>query len=331
MICNKKIIIYSLIAVLLGTVAYFSFNRLSSADCTSIEKFDSLTGTCYYNCTSDYDCANKAKKVDVELNSYFADAETKRSGQSNGQASPTMPTSKVEKKLLTKAFTGSETSGSVYTVNENLSLMPKPSTSDLRLWQLFSRIVGKDELAKYIQSFEVFDDSNSDSAASVWQSQSPGKWHVNVNAAYIEDKKDLIYTMVHEYGHIISLNSMQIDGNIQGSCPRLALSEGCAKQTSYINAYYNKFWRQYGSDAPADEGQNQNEVQKFFDQNRGSFVSEYAANNYTEDWAETWATFVTKAKTNGDQVKDKKVQTMYEYPALVRERDRIRVQIAASL
>lgn len=306
------------------------FTRVSPSDCTKVEKYDAQTGSCYYDCTSDQDCAVKAKAVDDELNGFFNGAKTKVTKQSDSGVAPALPSTSDDTKPITKAFTGSETNGTVYTVSKQLVITPTLIKSDKVLWDLFSRVVGKDDL-RYIQSFEVFNDGNNDSAASVWQSQSPGKWHVNVNAAYKNEKKDLVHTMVHEYGHIVSLNSTQVKGNVESTCPYLKLDEGCADQSSYINAFYDQSWKKYGKDVPANEGQVANDVSDFYNNHQTAFVSEYAATNYGEDWAESWAAFVTQAQPKGTQEKDKKVLFFYGYPELVTNRDRIRVQIANSL
>jgi hypothetical protein len=331
MVKKQKIIRGSILLVLIGIGLFAAQTRLKSRDCTNIEKYDVLTGSCYYICTSDQDCAEKASKVDAELNTFFADSQTKKSKQYNGQSAPTAPTSSDNTQLMTKAFTGTETNGTVYTVTKELTLKPAPSKSDMQAWNLFANIVGREDLAKYIQSFEVFEDQGNDTAASVWQSQTAGKWHVNVNAAYQNDKKDLIHTMVHEYGHIVSLNNTQIDGNVTGACPNLNLDEGCAKQSSYINSLHLRFWQRYGNNVPSDGGKDQNEVQDFYQQHKEDFVSEYAATNYGEDWAETWAAFITQPKPSGTQEKDKKVSSFYDFPSLVSLRDRVRVQVAANL
>lgn len=305
-------------------------SRMPPSDCTSLEQYDVLSGSCYYECSTGQDCAGKASKVDAALNTYFDGAKSQISTKSN-QQSPVAPTtsSVSSTKQLTREFTGSETNGKIYTVNANLLLLPKPSDHDEKLWNLFKRIAGNDDIRKYIQSFEVFNDTKNDSAASVWTSQTPGKWHVNVNAAYDSDSKDLIHTMVHEYGHIVSLNNTQVPA-IEGVCPRLTLPEGCANQAAYIQAFYTKFWDKYGYDKPQDMGSNTEAVTAFYEDHRDSFVSDYAATNYGEDWAESWAAFVTGSKPVANTEKAKKVQFFYDYPGLVAARNRIRLEIASS-
>jgi hypothetical protein len=324
----KRIVIILTALLLIGAI-YFTFIRMQPSDCTSVEKYDSLTGQCYYECNDDKDCADKAAKIDAELNAFFDGSQTKISQKEHTQEKPKQPTSTYTE-VISKDFTGSETDGSVYTVQQDYSLKPTPSTEDKNLWDLFVRVAGKEDIGKYVQSFEVFKDDNNDTAASVWQSQTPGKWHVNVNAAFANDKKDLVHTMVHEYGHILSLNSTQVTG-VQGACPRLSLSEGCSNEQSYINAFHSSFWKKYGDDIPSNDGENQDEVQDFYNKNPSAFVSDYSATNITEDFAESWAIFVTTGKPNGGDEKDKKVRFFYDNATLSARRNEIRINIAKDI
>lgn len=319
------------VIIVLVAGGLFWFTRLNASDCTSLERYDAVTGSCFFECTTDEDCAAKAKAVEDEIDQFFTGSQSKVTKKTDSQPTSKSQTSAGNTELITKDDTGSETNGTIYTVAKDLTLAPKPSANDQKLWDLFLSVAGKDDVLGYIQSFEVFDDSNNDSAASVWQSQTAGKWHVNVNAAFQDDKKDLAHTMVHEYGHIVSLNNTQVKGEVGGSCPFLQLDEGCANQASYINAFYDRFWKKYGEDVPSDQGQNQDEVSDFYNASPSSFVTEYAATNYGEDWAESWAIFVTRVKPTGNQEKDQKVNFFYNYPELVNTRNRIRVQIANSL
>ncbi|MBP9667487.1 hypothetical protein KBD87_01600, partial [Candidatus Saccharibacteria bacterium] len=219
----------------------------------------------------------------------------------------------------------------VYTVSTTGQLLPTPTEHDQQLWDLFVRIASIDTINERLASFEIFNDASNDSAASVWQSESNReKWHMNVNAAFEDDQKDLIHTMVHEYGHIVSLNTSQVR-TTQGSCPRLELPEGCTKQGSYIDSFNQKFWAQYGTNAPEDYGSDQGQVDAFYNASPDSFVTEYAATNMVEDFAESWAYFVLRSKPSDDSEKSQKIRFMYEFKELVRERDRIRTQIRSDL
>lgn len=321
-----RILILSIFGICIMGAGYLSFTRLSSADCTSVEKYDALSGACYYDCSNDEECAAKEKQVDAELAAFFSGSEAKLSKTSEGSRKPS---AQPKGGLLNAAYTGTETKGKIYTV-EGTQLRPEPSEQDRELWNLFVSVAGKDDTGRYIQSFEVFNDDQNDSAASVWQSQEVGKWHVNVNSAYVDNRKDLVHTMIHEYGHIVSLNATQV-ARVDGVCPRLELSEGCANDGAYIKLFKEKFWNNYGEDVPSDEGENLDEVAGFYGRHKSSFVTEYAASNFVEDFAESWTSFVIDNKPKGSEVKDQKVTFFYDQKQLVDMRNRIRTSVAKDI
>lgn len=247
---KKALIGVSILALLLAGL--FSYRQLVlSGECTSVEKYDVVRDECYFDCETDEECEKLSKQVDAELNEAFKDS--KYAGSENAKPAPhstsdaEAPASKpADGKLFTTETTGSETKGKVYTVQPDGSLLPTPSAEHKQLWDFFVRIVSRDAVVRSVASFEVFSDGNNDSAASVWRSQDPAKWHMNLNAAYKDDKKDLVHTLVHEYGHIVTLSGDQVPA-VGGACPRLELAEGCANANSYIQGFYTRFWKKYGA------------------------------------------------------------------------------------
>jgi hypothetical protein len=339
---KHKVVTFFTIATLLiigGTVAYYSAGRLSHKDCTSYEKYDSLRGECYFECETDDECAEIAAKVDAELNKFFEGSKSKISNkkpetppapesskpvEKSAQQPPSpaeakAPTSKpnttaAAPKTYTSDETGSETNGKIYTVTTDQQLYPKPSDGDNKLWELFRSIATNQTIKDRLETFEVFNDASNDSAASVWESSTPGKWHMNVNAAFADDRKDLIHTMVHEYGHIVTLDTTQVD-KTNGACPVLTVPEGCVKSGSVLAEFHNAFWAGYSSTDGADYSADR-------------FVSEYAASNTVEDLAETFAYFVLRPKPEGTAIKDQKIQKLYSFQNLVNIRNRIRATLA---
>lgn len=337
---KKRTLLFATLGALLvlGGV-WWQFFRLNPEDCTSIERYDSVTGSCYYDCTSDQDCAAKAEKVDAELNAYFEGSvakvvpkKPKAPQQTTEPSSAQTPSGTgTTDKQYSLSDTGSETNGKVYTVTSTQDLSPTPSARDAELWQLFVRVASKQTIGERLISFEVFDDGNNDSAASVWQSQdNPAKWHMNVNAAFMNDKKDLIHTMVHEFGHIVTLNMTQVE-RAGGVCPRFEIPEGCTKAGSYLATFEARFWQKYGTGTPANYGENQDEVMQFYQGKETAFVTDYAASNPVEDLAETWAYFVLRARPTDASEKSQKILSLYDYPELVQLRDRIRANVGTEL
>ena len=112
------------------------------------------------------------------------------------------------------------------------------------------------------------------------------------------------------------------------SCPTYFPGEGCAKPTSYINAFYDRFWSQYEDqvadlEAIQDEDAYQDAIYAFYQQHPGEFVTDYAATNPGEDIAESWTAFILQTKPTGNSIADQKVLFFYDYPELVRLRGQI--------
>ncbi len=318
----------------------FASTRLAASDCTRYEQYDALMGECYFDCETDAECEAIASKVDAELNGYFAGSKTKIDTKNTGEkapqvaistaTTPAVDASDAPVKQLTKADTGSETNGKIYTVSASQGLSPKPDVSTLELWTLFGRVASRDVVKQRIESFEVFDDSDNGTAAAVWASHTSGKWHVSVNAAYQNDRKDLIHTMVHEYGHIATLNDTQVEQTAGSACPRLSLPEGCSRDGSVVGEFERQFWAKYGGISTNWDRTDQ-DAATLYAKHTDAFVSEYAATNPVEDLAETFATFVLSEKPAVTTEKDQKVLFLYNSALMTSERTRIRAALAAEL
>ncbi len=342
---NTRWIAVAIVAfVVLGGLYWWQGSRgdMTAADCTSYEQYDEQNGECYFECDTESQCSAIAAKVDAELNGYFEGSQSKITPTKPKTQLPTQPEQPSQvptpptpqdssTKQLSLDDTGSETRGTLYTVTPNQELAPTPSAQDAELWQLFTRVASKQTIGERLLSFEVFSDGNNGSAASVWQSeQDPAKWHMNVNAAFMDDKKDLIHTMVHEFGHIVTLNTTQVE-RAGGVCPRFEIPEGCTKSGSYLATFEARFWQKYGANAPANYGENQDEVMQFYQGKENAFVTDYAASNPVEDLAETWAYFVLRARPADTSEKSQKILSLYDYPELVQQRDRIRANLGNEL
>lgn len=318
---TPKVLIIGIVTIVV--IGFVFIRWQGAASCTSIEKYDVLNGQCYFECDSDQQCQKLSKQVDAELNQNFAQSQTKTAPKKPAPV-PTLS----HGDLYNSTSTGSETKGTIYTVNPH-GIQPSPTIAHQNLWQLVNTLIGRDVAQQRLLSFEVFDDANNETAAAVWRSDNPAKWHMSVNQAFAsQDKKDLIRTVIHEYGHILTLSDNQV-GEVQGACPRLQLSEGCASGSSYINSYYDQFWKNYDLTAGQAGELSQSDAASLYASEPQAFVSEYASTNIAEDIAESFADFVVKAKPTGSAIKDQKTRFFYNYPELVSLRERMRSAAAA--
>ena len=210
----------------------------------------------------------------------------------------------------------------------------EPDAVAEELWGRFSTIMGPD--AARIRSFAVYSDPDSSSLASVWRDEKrTAFWHADVNAAFIDDRDELVHTLVHEFGHILTLSDDQVPV-LSGACPTFEMVEGCPGADTAVAEFQKRFWAPYGESVPANEGEDDDEVESFF-LDHGSydtFVTRYAATNPVEDLAESWAEYVLSDQPgvslrdpSGQEESSQKVAFFAEFPALAAQRDRIRTAL----
>ena len=198
-----------------------------------------------------------------------------------------------------------------------------------------------------VSQYIIFTDGGENTLAAVDQTPNDlTHWIVEVDVADLDNKDALLFTLIHEYAHLLTLNDSQvnIDQNIYNDPANLALLEsrtaacpnyftggGCSHPNSYVNAFYRRFWvdinpewkkidaLQYADDLnPYYAG-----LYNFYLKHQDQFIDDYATTHPTEDIAESFAYFVFSPKPTGTSIKDRKVLFFYEYPELVALRQSI--------
>ena len=214
-----------------------------------------------------------------------------------------------------------------FEVASNLQAFQADTEKHERMWELFARLVPTDQL-QYFKEFEIMYGNHellgyvaplNDNDLSSW------KMGLAIEAATgletIDLQNDFVYTMIHEYAHVLTLNNTQVTVGMN-NCPNFHTGEGCAKQNSYINRIFDLGWADI-----YDEFQNTNNPDNFYFKYEDRFVTDYAASNPGEDIAEVFTTFVVSDNApTGNTIADQKVKLMYEYPELVELRDHMRMQ-----
>jgi hypothetical protein len=207
----------------------------------------------------------------------------------------------------------------------------EPDAVVSEVWDVYVAVAG-DDIAR-MDMFGVFDDPDDTVMASVWRDTKSGKtWALDVNLAFADDRDELESTLVHEFGHVLSLSLDQVS-SAEGSCPTIEMEEGCAHDDSYIAAFTERFWPDEDS---WPDGDDSSAVDQYFRDNGSwsSFVSRYAATSPLEDFAESWAAYVdadhpghSPRDDDGASVRGQKVLFFEDYPDLVAQRDRIRTAL----
>lgn len=218
-----------------------------------------------------------------------------------------------------------------------------------RVWNYFTSLV-PEQNRQMITNYSILTDGKDNILAAVAQTgANPRNWVLEVDIADANDYGNLTFTMIHEFGHILTLNADQVppDLNVFNNpgnkdvyqqealkCSSYFSGEGCSKSDSYMNQFYQRFWGDIYPewsqiDQIDDIGLYYEKLNEFYKNHEDRFVSEYASTNPGEDIAETWAHFVLAPKPTGNTAADQKVLFFYEHPELVQLRAEILTRLCA--
>ncbi len=213
-------------------------------------------------------------------------------------------------------------------VSEDFLPYQQDEGTHFKMWEYYTTLIPA-QYRNYITEFVVFHGQN-DVAGYVEpiDENNLGAWRMALsidaigNLNQVDITEDFAYLIVHEYAHVLTLNTTQVDvGGSENSCPNFHTGEGCSKQGSYINQLFELGWADIYEEY-LDYGDN---LDAFYNKYRDRFVTDYAATNPGEDIAEVFSVFVVENNyPSGNQIKDQKVKLMYEFPELVTMRDQIR-------
>jgi hypothetical protein len=218
-----------------------------------------------------------------------------------------------------------------------------------RVWDYFVALIPADERSM-LGGYVILTDGRGNILGAVAQISRPGLWALEIDIADSRDARNLTYTFLHEFGHLLTLNADQVppskaifnnpeDNQLfereAAACSQYFPGEGCSRASSYINVFFNQFWTDIYDkwieiDREVDEQAYQRRLEDFYNEYQDRFVSDYAVTSPEEDIAETWSYFVLGPKPDGRDIADQKVLSFYNYPELVRLRDNILGNLCAA-
>jgi len=253
--------------------------------------------------------------------------------------------------LVTYIVSGDKISDPYYEhVKPDLKDEQKDSIKHQHIWDYFTALIPADRRAA-IGEYSIMTDGKDGALAAVSQTlKDPNAWALEVDIADSHDYYNLTFTLVHEFGHLLTLGPDQVPPDVAvfvnpddddlylkevSACPQYFPGEGCANADSYINAYYRQFWADiYEEWNKINLEENDDayyaRLDEFYYKYEDQFVTDYAATNPEEDMAETWAFFVLGPKPAGDTIAGKKILFFYQYPELVQLREEILNNLCAS-
>jgi hypothetical protein len=218
------------------------------------------------------------------------------------------------------------------------------------IWNYFASLIPAEERA-FVTEFSILSDGRNNILAGVSPTyNNPSEWTLKVDVVDATDPYSLTYTLLHEFGHFLTLKPSQVPPDSQvfynpddeaiyeqalAACPRYFTGEGCSNAGSYIDEFFTRFWSSFyeewqevnktsGEDAQRDL------LDDFYNVYRDQFLTNYAATGPEEDIAESWTYFILSPKPEPTSIANEKILFFYEYPELVALREEILNRLCAS-
>ncbi|NCP87232.1 MAG: hypothetical protein CO094_01130 [Anaerolineae bacterium CG_4_9_14_3_um_filter_57_17] len=239
--------------------------------------------------------------------------------------------------LVTYTISGDEILNPVkQPVSSALKPYQQDEASQRRVWDYFANVIPP-EYRPLLTQYIIFSDGEANILASVAQSDNdPNLWVLRVDIVDAADPKELTYTLVHEYAHLLTLNPKQVppsmpifnhpeNGSVYeqeaAKCDTYFPGEGCSDPDSYINQFVNTYWNDIYDewaqlDSVGDEQDYYDALDAFYKKYQDQFVSDYAPTDPAEDIAESFSFFVLSPRPAGNTIAEKKLLFFYQYPEL---------------
>jgi hypothetical protein len=213
-----------------------------------------------------------------------------------------------------------------------------------RIWNFYIAVIPP-ELRSTIKTFIIFTDGPEETTAWVSR-ESPAEGYSQVGFDLLDASYPplLADTLVHETAHLLTLSSAQVpydeahphyyDEGRENffECEQYVADGGCSLPTSYVNLFYQKFWKDSYAEwwQVNEKAQNTDTsdeywelIEEFYDEHDDWFLNSYAATDVEEDMAESFAFFVLNPKPTARWIYEQKINFYYDFPELVEYRRQI--------
>jgi hypothetical protein len=299
-------------------------------DCFDDEEYDAVDQVCYLACEDDDSCQEIEGGFGAWLGGFFDaivgsvyDLGASETGE------PFVTYMIIDSQIESPTFGEAAT--------DEQAEMQENEAQHVEMWAEFTRIIPSEQRS-LITQFGVFSDGEEETLAFVQPiDATPTNWMLAMDPVDTKDKNELTYTLVHEFGHILTLNNEQVPFDeatyfseddadyeaAEAACSRYFTGEGCAMAGSYIDGFYAQFWTDIAAEHAEIDQEDADSIYEFYETYQDRFVTDYAATNPGEDIAESWTYFVLKEQPSGNSIADQKVLYFYDFPELVSLRNEI--------
>jgi len=218
------------------------------------------------------------------------------------------------------AFFGAGETINKYDLTDGIEKYKDTDPLEYKLLELTQKLTAN--YPAYIDTLEVWSDGLSYQLGAEYLTdpKSNDRFTLRIDITDVFDKNGnlrnldkTLRTFVHEFGHVITLNSTQTD--ISKRDPnKFYYTRECFREGSYILDFYNKFWKELNTESGAS----------MYFEKPDLFVDQYSSQNVNEDIAESFMLFVLSNRPTGNSIAEQKIQFFYSYPELVKDRNSIR-------
>lgn len=244
--------------------------------------------------------------------------------------------------LNTSEGIGEENIG-MWQIENGILIENKEDKTNLALsnWNIFYNIFPKKLTQKYIKRLVLISDGVDEKTGALGAlNKKNTEWQLVIDPADVDFNSknreriyQSIYTLVHEFGHLLTLNNTQIKPTnkkeVDKNEPYLTI-EGQALKNSYINLFVVRFWN--GSLLSewdyiqkkycfTEQKSCLEKLYGLYQENYTDFLTDYAAESPEEDIVESWTAFVLHDKIKRPQtIAEQKINFFYQFPELVKYR-----------
>jgi hypothetical protein len=193
-----------------------------------------------------------------------------------------------------------------------------------KIWADFTHLIPKTH-HETVGEYAISTDGYDGIAASIGPlQQNLSKMGLYVDPLDFRDKIDGSYTLIHEFGHMLSINDKQIDyykGQQDCHSTKFIEDTGCSNESSYLNIYFNRFWIDFEEEWRKADISSSTDLEKqesFFLKHPTRFVTPYSTTNMVEDFAESFTYFVLQeTPKDKSEITKQKLLFFHEFPELV--------------
>jgi hypothetical protein len=214
-----------------------------------------------------------------------------------------------------------------------------------KIWNYYQRVFPYDKFTK-VEYLIIYTDGTDYEGTAAQVSTTNDKWELYVDILDFE-QPEATYSLAHEYGHIITLNELEIseyywdldsakalteeDFDKEANyCEGFFTGDECTYKDSYLDKFGKLFWSDiyeewkdiYIQYYPYEDGF-YDATYEFYQKYSDQFVTDYAASSPSEDIAESLMEFFLSPKPTGSTIADQKVLFFYQFPELVEDRTTI--------